>query len=316
VSDSPKLSPGDALLVAAPVAWREACLSVPAMRALKRLGVDVSVLCPERQTGFWEASGFLKLVPYSDRASVREIAGRLKGVTGSLAWEAGMAADALAKAGIPRRLGTPARGLVKRLTEPVEVIGLAGPVQHRVRFYLDLVEKLGAEAMVAENFAPLVTEVPRAVERVLLVPDSDFGPHYEWPVDRWEAVAKSLLEKGRQLWIATDRPKGTALAKALPEATAVPLAWPALEDLASCWLCIAADGSAPHLAAHVGTTCVVLFGPGEPEWMRPLGRQHVIARRKVECSPCHAPKCRMDLRCQNELEVDEVLRVLAEIQIR
>jgi ADP-heptose:LPS heptosyltransferase len=55
----------------------------------------------------------------------------------------------------------------------------------------------------------------------------------------------------------------------------------------------------------------VLFGPGEPEWMRPMGKRHVIVRRKVECSPCHAPKCRMDLRCQHELEVAEVLRGLA-----
>jgi ADP-heptose:LPS heptosyltransferase len=311
VSDSPKLSPGDALLVAAPAAWREACLSMPAMRALKRRGVELSVLCPERQAGFWVASGFAKVTGYSDKASVREIAGRLPGAQASLAWEAGLAADAMAKAGIPRRLGPPAKGLAKRLTEPVEVLEAPGPVTHRVRFYLDLVEKLGAQAMVAENFAPAVIVVPRAMERVLLVPDSDFGSHYEWPVERWEAVAKELLERGRQLWIAAAGPKGAALAKAVPEATAVALALPALEDLASCALCIAADGSVPHLAAHVGTTCVVLFGPGEPEWMRPLGKQHLIVRRKVECSPCHAPKCRMDLRCQTDLEVEEVLRVLA-----
>jgi hypothetical protein len=47
--------------------------------------------------------------------------------------------------------------------------------------------------------------------------------------------------------------------------------------------------------------------------MRPLGKQHLIVRRKVECAPCHAPKCRMDLRCQTELEVGEVLRVLAAV---
>ena len=316
MSDSSKLFPGDALLVTAPVAWRETCLSMPAMRALKRLGVEVSVLCPERQTGFWEASGFGKVIGYADRASVREIAGRLKDAKASLAWEAGVAADAMAKAGIPRRLGPPAKGLVKRLTEPVEVIERPGPVQHRVRFYLGLVEKLGAQAMVAENFAPLVTGIPRAMERMLLVPDSDFGPHYEWPLERWEAVAKNLLERGKQLWIASAGPKGAALAKALPAATGVALAIPGLDDLSSCALCVAADGSVPHLAAHVGTTCVVLFGPGEPEWMRPLGKQHVIVRRKVECSPCHAPKCRMDLRCQNDLEVAEVLRVLGEFQIR
>ncbi|MCW1921906.1 hypothetical protein OKA05_05040 [Luteolibacter arcticus] len=297
------------MLVAAPVEWREACLSVPALRSIRRMGVAVEVLCPERQSGFWKATGFDAVTAYGDRASAREIAGRLKDRKTALLWEAGVAADACAKAGIPRRIGPQAKDLAKRLSEPVSLVEAPGPVQHRVRFYLDLAAKLGAEPMVAENFAPLPVDVPRAVERVLLVPDSDFGAHFEWPLDRWEAVAKVLLEKGRQLRIAGGT-KGSVLAKAFPEAEVVTLAWPALEDLASCSLCVAADGSLPHLAAHVGTTCIVLFGPGEPEWMRPLGKQHVIVRRKVECSPCHAPKCRMDLRCQTELEVEEVLRAL------
>ena len=271
------------------------------------MGVSVGVLCPERQTGFWKATGFEAVTGYGDKASARELAGRVKDRKAVLLWEAGVAADACAKAGVPRRIGPQAKDLAKRLTEPVALVEAPGPIRHRVRFYLDLAAKLGAEPMVAENFAPLLVDVPRAVERVLLVPDSDFGSHYEWPLDRWEAVAKELLGKGRQLRVASGV-KGSALAKAVPEAEVVTLDWPALEDLASCSLCVAADGSVPHLAAHVGTACVVLFGPGEPEWMRPLGKQHVIVRRKVECSPCHAPKCRMDLRCQNELEADEVIR--------
>lgn len=277
------------------------------MRAIRRMGVSVGVLCPERQTGFWKATGFEAVTGYGDKASARELAGRVKDRKAVLLWEAGVAADACAKAGVPRRIGPQAKELAKRLTEPVALVEAPGPIRHRVRFYLDLAAKLGAEPMVAENFAPLLVDVPRAVERVLLVPDSDFGSHYEWPLDRWEAVAKELLGKGRQLRVASGV-KGSALAKAVPEAEVVTLDWPALEDLASCSLCVAADGSVPHLAAHVGTACVVLFGPGEPDWMRPLGKQHVIVRRKVECSPCHAPKCRMDLRCQNELEADEVIR--------
>ncbi|MEK7954142.1 glycosyltransferase family 9 protein [Luteolibacter soli] len=307
--DAPLLIPGDSLLVAAPVEWREACLSVPALRAIQRMGVTVEVLCPERQSGFWKATGFEAVMSYGERASARELASRLKDRKTVLLWEAGVAADACVKAGVARRLGPQTKDLAKRLTEPVALVEAPGPVRHRVRFYLDLAGKLGAETMVAENFTALQLDVPRAVERVLLVPDSDFGGHYEWPLDRWVAVAKDLVGKGRQLRIASGA-KGSALAKAIPEAEAVTLAWPALEELASCSLCVAADGSVPHLAAHVGTTCVVLFGPGEPEWMRPLGKQHVIVRRKVECSPCHAPKCRMDLRCQNDLEVEEVLRAI------
>lgn len=313
MSDSPKLTEGDSLLIAAPADWRAACFSVPAMRALKRMKLELRILCPVSQGAFWESCGLGQVLTYADNASAREIAGRLNGDTIALAWEAGPAADALAKAGIPRRLGPPAKGLAKRLTELVEVIERPGPIQHRVRFYLGIAEKLGAEAMVAANFTPVNLGIPKAIERVLLVPDSDFGSHFEWPVERWEGVAKELLARGKQLWIATSGPRGAALSEALPEATGVPLKLPALEDLSSCALCIAADGSAPHLAAHMGTTCAVLFGPGEPEWTRPLGKRHVIIRRKVECAPCHAPKCRMDLRCQNDLDSGEVLRALEDL---
>jgi ADP-heptose:LPS heptosyltransferase len=310
VPDTPLLQSGDSLWVAAPLGWREACLSMPAMRALLRMGLQLRVLCPQNHVPLWEASGFAGVKGYPEKASARQIAPLLENATISLAWEAGEAADAFAKAGIARRLGPPAKGLDKRLTEKITVVEEPGPVRHRVQFYLKLAGMLGAQAMVAENFAPLLLDIPRDPGRVLLVPDSDFGTHYQWLPERWEALAKALLERGRSLRIAISGPMGTALAKAVPEADTVSLELPAMEELASHGLCLAADGSIPHLAAHVGTRCLVLFGPGEPEWMRPLGRQHLIARRKVECSPCHAPKCVMDLRCQKELELEEVLRVL------
>ena len=306
----PLLNPSDPLLVATPAEWREACISMPAVRALKRMGTSVKVLCPQRQESLWLASGFTEVKAYPDKASARQIAGLLGKEGASLAWEPGEAADALAKAEIPRRLGPPLKGLEKRLTESLSVAEPPGPIQHRVRFYIGLAEKLGAEAMVAENFAPVAVDVPRAVERVLLVPDSDFGSHYEWSPEKWQELAKTLLEQGRILRIAKKGRSGEVLAKALPEVEAVDLSLPGLEELAAHGLCIAADGSVPHLAAHVGTRCVVLFGPGEPEWMRPMGKQHLIARRKAECSPCFASKCVMDLRCQKELEVGEVLRVM------
>lgn len=311
MSDSPLIQPGELLLVAAPVAWREACLSMPAMRALRRMGADLKVLCPQSQVHLWEASGFGKVTTYPERASVRAIAASLEKSGTALAWEAGDAAEALAKAGIPRRLGPPAKGLEKRLTERISVVEDPGPIRHRVQFYLGIAAKLGAETMVAENFAPEVIGIPHDPDRVLLAPDSDFGSHHEWSLERWLELAKTIKESGKLVRVGIRGALGEKLAAGIEGADSVRLELPALEELSAHGLCIAADGSVPHLAAHVGTTCLVLFGPGEPEWMRPLGRQHGIARRKVECSPCFANKCAMDLRCQNELEVEEVLRVFS-----
>ncbi|QJE96576.1 glycosyltransferase family 9 protein [Luteolibacter luteus] len=310
MSEAPLIQPGEPLLVAAPAAWREACLSIPAMRALKRMGLDLRVLCPQAQIHLWEASGFTKVTGYSEKTSVRGITALLEKSGTALAWEAGDAAEAVAKAGIPRRLGPPAKGLEKRLTERITIVESPGPIRHRVQFYLGIAAKLGAETMVAENFAPASIGVPQDPDRVLLVPDSDFGSHYEWPLERWVDLGKTIVESGKLVRVGIAGAHGQKLAAALEGSDSVRLELPALEELSAHGLCIAAEGSVPHLAAHVGTMCLVLFGPGEPEWMRPLGRQHGIARRKVECSPCFANKCVMDLRCQKELEVTEVLRVL------
>ena len=310
MSEGPLIQPGEPLLVAAPAGWREACLSMPAMRALKRMGLDLRILCPQRQLPLWEASGFSKVTVYPEKASARSIAGMLEKSGTALAWEAGGAADALAKAGIPRRLGPLAKGLEKRLTERIGLAEEPGPIRHRVQFYLGLAAKLGAQTMVAENFAPVVIGIPHDPQRVLLVPDSDFGSHYEWPLDRWVELARTLTERGKLVRVGISGALGQKLAAGLEGVDSVRLGFPALEELSAHGLCVAADGSVPHLAAHVGTTCLVLFGPGEPEWMRPLGRRHGIARRKAECSPCFAGKCVMDLRCQTELETGEVLRVL------
>src|SRR5690606_5787049 len=92
---------------------------------------------------------------------------------------------------------------------------------------------------------------------------------------------------------------------------AAPLAG-ALPLLAAHSLVIAADGSLPHLAAHVGSTCVTLFGPNDPAWRRPLGRRHLVVKRHVECAPCLLAKCPMDLRCQNELETGRVRQAVLE----
>jgi ADP-heptose:LPS heptosyltransferase len=83
-----------------------------------------------------------------------------------------------------------------------------------------------------------------------------------------------------------------------------------LPALAAHRFVIATDASLPHLASHLGGTCVTLFGPNDPAWKRPLGRRHVIVRRHVECAPCLLAKCPMDLRCQLELLHDRVWQAI------
>ncbi|HEY8960946.1 MAG TPA: glycosyltransferase family 9 protein [Luteolibacter sp.] len=307
-------SASNRLLFASPTTWAEACFSVPAVRAMLAAGLPVTVLCPVEQEAFWETLPGLERIAYGAKTSVKALAAQLAGrFAAAFLWEAGLAADACAKANIARRTGPAGdKALMKRLTDPAAP-SVPGPIEHRVRHYLGFVETMGLDTRIARLFEPVKLDVAPSSGSILLVPDSDFGRSHEWPLDRWEELARTLLEKDAALTVATDRPLGRELAGRLGD-SAVALALPAfgncLPVLAGFERVIAADGSLPHLASHVGATCTVLFGPNEPEWKRPLGKRHTVLRRHVECSPCFSPKCAMDLRCQRELTVEQVSRAI------
>lgn len=302
--------------MAAPERWDEACFAIPALRAIAASGLATGVLCPEEQRDFWKTVGGVSVIDYPLKAKAKLVAAGLAGKwQASLAWETGLAAEAFKIAGIPRRLGPGERKLKKLLTHPLEFA--AGPLEHRVRHYLAAVEELGIITARAEFFAPAALGIDPVPGAVLLCPGSDFGPSHEWPVERWLEIACGLLEAGRRVTVASVH-GGRGLGKILAEKLAgkveflatVPLSG-ALSGLASHQLVIAADGSLPHLAAHAGATCIVLFGPNDPAWKRPLGRRHAVVRRHVECAPCLLPKCPLDLRCQNELETSRVWEIIA-----
>ncbi len=305
------------MIVAAPERWDEACFAVPAVRALMASGLATGILCPQEQREFWVTLPGLAIIDYPARVKAKLIAGKISGNwQASLAWEAGLAADVFEAAKVPRRLGLAERQLSKRLTHPLDFS--VSPLEHRVRFYLAAVEELGMEVARAEFFAPVELGISPLVGSVLLCPGSDFGVSHEWPLARWLEIAHALNAHGFRVTIAnveSSRALGEKLAQQLGDSAqlfqANPLAG-ALPLLAIHRLVIAADGSLPHLAAHVGATCVTLFGPNDPAWKRPLGKRHAVVRRHVECAPCLLAKCPLDGRCQNELETSRVLQAIAE----
>lgn len=299
------------MLVAAPERWDEACFAVPAVRALIASGLGIAVLCREEQREFWQTITPLEVMTFSPKARLKSIAAEIgNGWQAALLWEAGVAADAVKAAGILRRLGPGERRLKKSLTHPLGFV--EKPLEHRVRFYLAALEEIGIRTQDPAFFAPTEIGIAPVAGAVLLSPDSDYGPSHEWPLDRWVEIGTRLALDGCRLTVAGmdgGRGLGKSLAANLGDRIeffqASPLAG-ALPLLAVHHGIVAADGSLPHLAAHVGSTCVTLFGPNDPAWRRPLGRRHAVVKRHVVCAPCLMPKCPLDLRCQKELDTERV----------
>jgi ADP-heptose:LPS heptosyltransferase len=305
-------------LIAAPDRWDEACFAVPTVRALIASGLACGVVCRDSQESFWKTVPNLEVLALPPKAQSKKLALQIgsdwKAV---LLWENGWIADAIKSSGIQKRLGPANPKLRKLLTHTLACN--TGPLDHRVRFYLAAIEELGVHTSNPEFFVPSRIGIESVPAAVLLCPDSDFGPSHEWKQVGWYQLGKLLLDGKFRVTIAGvdgGRGLGGRLAadlgvqveffEASPLAEALPL-------LAVHGLCVAADGSIPHLASHVGATCVTLFGPNDPGWRRPLGRRHGVVRRHVECAPCFHAKCPMDLRCQNELTVEDVWMAVSRI---
>ena len=309
------MSRGKGMLVALPERWDEACFAVPAVRALVRSGLIGALVCYEEQESFWKTVSSLPCFTFSHKTSAGQLAKLLgNDWEASLVWESGIAAQAFAKAKIARRLGPASANLKKLITHPLQA--REAPTEHRVRLYLNTCQEMGISVNHPEFFVPASLGIPAKPKSVLLCPDSDFGPSHEWPLDRWQLVAEHLLEKGRHITVAgwsggrnlgkilTDRLGGEVeFFHAAPISAAIP-------TLATFQHIIAADGSLPHLAAYTGGICITLFGPNDPNWKRPLGKQHSVVKHHVECAPCLSPKCKMDNRCQSELQVAVVLNAI------
>ncbi len=100
-----------------------------------------------------------------------------------------------------------------------------------------------------------------------------------WPVDRWRELGSRLLADGAELILVggeADGPQLTALREAwrgspIHEARDLPL--PVLAAvLERCALFVGHDSGISHLAAAVGTRCILLFGATDPAIWAPANR--------------------------------------------
>lgn len=320
---------GGYLCVASPLDITEACFSVPAVRALRhfRPHATIAILCPKSQEPVWRSVSQLNhVLVYEDGASVGDIAALLKGFEitfeSVVLWEAGNAAKAFARLKTMQRLGYPAPSLKACLTDEVGAPDSPGPVEHRVRYYLNFVRMLGGDAFVTASFERPPLPPPPSRPRIVIVPSSEYGDSYQWPLERFVEVVQLMNDCYADIeWIIHGLKNSekrqdlhAELAGMLDDGVQNLAGKLNLEKtlnlLASSSAVLACDGALAHLAAHLGVPAAVIFGPNEPEWKRPLGKQSLVVREHVACSPCYQAQCPLDMRCLLKLSADAVFEQL------
>jgi ADP-heptose:LPS heptosyltransferase len=312
---------GGNVLFAAPMRWDEACFAAPALRALRsvRPTCTLGVICEEHQLEFWKTiSGVNHFITYDKKSSVKKTiqSSNQSRITweSAILWEKGFASDFAYAAKIKQRLGYSKKNLVKYLTDQTsEVENFAKP-QHRVKYYLDFMEKLNILTNQPKFFLPSVSLNEPKKTTVIVNPESDFGSHHEWPLDQWREILPYLSEEKKlNIVIVQSTKNSSQLSKKILltqntsiNAIALNSLGESLAEISGHVLAITADSSFAHLSAHLGVPTITLFGPNDAQWKRPLGIKNLPIYQKVECSPCFLSQCIFDLRCQHELTTEKV----------
>lgn len=326
--DIPDLVPFE-IIIRAPDSLTDACLSLPAVRAIRRGRPDsrISVLTCQSLADFWRQDPEVdEVLVFPDDAGIMEAAKIIRNT--GINYEAGIlftedraGAKALRKGGVPLLAGYEA-ARKRRLDIVIPPRKNPGPIVHRSRDFLRIALRLGANVD-----DPTLTELlPGApgpgLGKIIGIAPGGTGEAGRWPVESFAAAAKMVAASAPEVqWLiigtAEEKTLGSRLAAAIGPAATDVTGTTGLDELAAylstCCALMANDNGALHFAAILGLPCVGIYGPTEPEHTRPMPTGHTILRRHVECSPCFLQSCAMDHRCMKELPAERVAAAMIAI---
>ncbi len=313
--------------VRAPNRIREACMAIPAVRALKRGRRDASITVfgPGSAEPLWTAVQEVDAYAATD--------GRL-GESGrehfhlAVVLEEDRAAwKAFRSISADRFVGRDRAPAGREFDDAVSGRVKIGPPEHRTRFYLRTAHRLGAEVQKDPSlFRPVPVREQRAASsgplHLALAPYSSEGVSYRWPMDRYAEVLREISEHVGCVWHVfgdeSVRAETTEMHRRIPDVVLkghhgeepLDAVW---RRLASCCAILGNDGSLLHLAGAAGLPGICLFGPSDSQVYLPWSPGMRAVRRYVECSPCSLPQCPLDHRCLEELTVERVVRAMMEV---
>ncbi len=304
--------------------------ATPALRALRHAfpHAHITALVPPNSAGVLEGSALTDDLILFDKQSFESASGLLRPrAMGSLAGlglqlrRAGFdamlflhhlttAAGARKYAGLAAAAGAPVRAGLDNgrggfLTHRVQDQGFGA--FHEVEYSNQVVQLLGVEP----DYGPLAftlhdADVSQAEEllkghtgkpRIAVHPGSgSYSLARRWPIERFTALAKGLVERLGATVIAVggsdEQALGNAVAQAAGETALDLTGRTTLRELGavlqSCDLLVCNDSGVMHLAAAVGTPVVALFGPSNHRAWGPWSPEaaSTVLRSDLPCSPC------------------------------
>ena len=196
--------------------------------------------------------------------------------------------------------------------------------RHRVAANISLLSELGVEppADVPRPSLTVTDAARRDAERlvagaqgagpvVLMAPGtSRFGAFKRWPSEHYAEVGRALQRQLDARIVISGGPGEAELVAGASIAGSVTPPPAGLMNLAglvcAADLVISPDSFPLHLANHIGTPVVALFGPKNPALTGPYFDRSEVVTAGVACSPCTLRRC-SDPICMQRLAVDDVI---------
>jgi heptosyltransferase II len=322
------------MLIRSPNWLGDACMAVPAVRALKKGRPDarITILAPEKLAEIW------KLVPeVSEVVCIPHKASLL--ATRKLVKSTGVryevailfpnslrSALEVWKNGIPRIVGYAGHSRKKLLQQIIPEPEEPGPRKHHTRHYLRIAMRLGAQIERSQIWAPIPRPegLPLLANRFGLCPGAEYGPAKRYPAERFAEAANIVQQQwpgsGWVIFGAKGDVDVAGVVERGIQGEVTNLAGKTslselIQELRKCRLLLTNDTGTMHLAVLLGVPTVSIFGSTEPAWTGPLGTEHTVLRRHVECSPCFLRECPIDFRCMKEIEpIHVAAAVLADLE--
>jgi len=230
------------------------------------------------------------------------------------------------QAGIPTRIGYTSGGFGPLLTHALD---FRNAERHVLDYQADLLRFLPLGKAVGE-LRPQMDTIPRHepgwdLPKEYLVFHLGTGAAWkEWPREKWRALAEALCQRGHDLVFTGNREAERRLiqevSRGLPSCVDL-CGRLTLREFAAVLrearLLIGVDSVAGHLAAAVGTPCVVIAGGiTHPAHWRPRSDRSRVLRHPVPCSPCYLSRGCAGMECVRRVEVEQVLAAVEDLLLR
>ena len=212
----------------------------------------------------------------------------------------------------------------RRLAYNIKVDSRADEV-HEALWHLDALTALGIPVVSrhlnfevgegSRNFAENFWQKEQLYDqKVIAINFSGGWPSKRWYIDRFAHLADCLIDYYQArvviVWGPAEKEQASELQKLVTRPTVL-MPDTNLKQLAAILqkvdLLVTTDSGPMHIAAAMGTPCVALFGPTDPNLQGPYGDIHeIINSNEVHCLGCNRVSCET-ITCMSTITVRHVL---------